>query len=1158
MPQGLGSVPEGTPIVDSGREIGSEPLLSDVPTPSIPRPELPRALELLRWMQLARHLDRVEMELVNRGEAFFHVGGSGHEAVAALAAHLVSDDWLHLHYRDKALMLARGIPPVQFFHSLLCTARSHSAGRQMSAHLSAPDLHVLSLVGPVGNNALQAVGVAHELVARRGRAGTSGPMPVVVCAMGDGTTQQGEVLEAIAEAVRSCLPVLFLVEDNGLAISTHTRAKTFYDRPSGPASEFHGMPIERLDGRDAWECHRSFGDLVRRVRSGEGPLLAVVAVERLTHHTNADDERVYRGESELERARATSDPIRVLASRLAVSGVAGAELDAIAAEADRAVRAAVEPALAAPNPTANHDARAPWSGPSTTAGVGDAPDGHSRTMLEAMRDVLREQLAADDRVTLYGEDIEDPKGDVFGLTRGLSRDFPGRVTNAALTESTIVGVSIGRALAGGRPVAFVQFADFLPLAFNQIASELASMWWRTDGGWTAPVVVLAPCGGYRPGLGPFHAQTFEATFAHVPGLDVVMPSTAEDAAGLLRGALAGGRPTLFLYPKMLLNDASVATRRDVGKLLQVPGHAAIGMEGDEVVLVSWGATVPLCRRAAEAMRAAGVSCGLVDLRSISPWDSEAVLAAARRARRVIVVHEDNHSGGFGAEVVATIAEHAGVPVAVRRVTRPDTHVPCNYVNQLEVLPSLRRILAAAAELCDLEVTWPEPPGEGAGVFVLEAVGSSPADQNVTVVEWKVRVGDAIRAGDLLAECEADKATFDLRAPVGGTIASLLPPGETVKVGTPLARIAGHANAPAVVRRVPSDPKPEVRRRAGTPATVATRPGPSVHAGPASNSADLVGLTGIAFVTGSVTVQNEELAARFPGRTPADIVQRTGIETRHYCGPDETVLTLATAAARQALATAGLGLADLDAILVSTSTPLSISPSLACRLHHELSRSGAGKDVQATDILAACSGWLYALQVAHDLCRARPAANVLVVTAEAMSRFLDPNDFDTAIVFGDAATATVVRGAANMASCRMRLRRPILSARGEDGSILNLGRITPSGCAPVEMHGVKVFPLAVRQMNAMLQRACAEAGWKVPDLDWIVPHQANGRIIAAAQQRSGVPASRVVSNVARYGNTSSSSIPIVLAEMAAAGRAGRVGLAAFGGGFTFGAAVMEMD
>ncbi len=1122
-----------------------------------------RAEELYRLTLTARWLDRLELELVNRGEGFFHVGGAGHEATATLAAHLTSADWLHLHYRDKALMLARGIPLVQFFHSLLCTAASHSAGRQMSAHLSAPALHVLSLVGPVGNNALQAVGVAHELVADAAR--TRQPSALVVCSMGDGTTQQGEVLEAIAEAVRAQLPVLFLIEDNGLAISTRTRGQTFYDLPTGPAAEFYGLPIRRLNGRDPLACDTIFRDLTGEIRRHRGPVLAVMELERLTHHTNADDERLYRSETERAQVRAAGDPWSHLREAVLKAGASEADLSAWEQEAEAAVRAAATEALATPNPLVNLDARPPWvprflkplSSPPAPTPV------EPQTLLESLKAVLQVQLAADPRTSLFGEDIKDPKGDVFGLTRGLSQAFPGQVRNSALSESTIVGVSIGRALAGGRPVALIQFADFLPLAYNQIASELGSLWWRSAGGWSAPVIILAPCGGYRPGLGPFHAQTFESTFAHVPGLDVFMPSTAEDAAGLLNAAFTGGRPTLFLYPKLLLNDAEVATTTPPERAFLEPGQARRISSGTDLTIVSWGATVPLCIRAVGALEAAGVSVDLLDLRTLAPWDRAAVLNSVERTTRLLVVHEDNLTCGFGAEVAATVAEGVGRPVQVRRVARPDTYVPCNYVNQMEVLPGLRRVLESAAALCELEITWAESkhPG-GSAVAVLEAVGSSPADQNVTILEWTVNDGALVEAGDLLALCEADKATFDLRAPESGQISELLPLHVTVKVGTPIAQIRRTTTAPSLPKRLAVEPIPLIRRRSQPPLDA---PLTSTRVPPQPRTR--VAISSITSVNGGQRITSAEFAARFPGRTSDDIIRRTGIESRPHLAEGESVLTLATTAARRALEQAGLELADLDALLVSTSTPLSLSPSLACRLHYELSRLGPPADLPAHDLHAACTGYLYALQHAFDLCQSRPDATVLVVTAEAMSQFVDPNDFETAIVFADAATATLLHGHASPhgRQARVRLDRPVLSARGEDGSVLNHGQLkcpqAPGGatgiCTPVHMDGVKVFPVAVRQMLALLERACAASKIAVADLDLIVPHQANGRIIEAARHRLKDRPERVLNRVAHAGNSSSSTIPLVLSELLREGRrSGKAGLCAFGAGFTFGAAVAE--
>jgi len=1132
---------------------------------------------LFRFMQMSREVDRVEMELVNRGEGFFHVGGAGHESTVALIGHLGPEDWLHPHYRDKALMLARGLPAEEFFHGLLATEGSASKGRQMCAHLSSPALNILTMAGPVGNSSLQSVGVAQELVARRNRRsparnGSGHPrrtsdFPVVVCALGDSASQQGEFLEAVAEAVRSHLPVLFVIEDNGYGISTRTAGNTCYHLPSGPQAEYYGLTVHRMDGRDVMACSAALGVVMAEVRTSK-PAIVVMEMERLTHHTNADDERVYRDPVELQKVRRVADPIARLRDRLVASGVAEAELSGIEAEVEQQVRAAADRSLVTPNPVTNRDARPPAALDAKApppAGGSEIAEDAPLTMLEAMREVLRRQLASDETVSLFGEDIEDPKGDVFGLTRGLTRAFPGQVKNSALTESTIVGVSIGRAMAGGRPVAFIQFADYLPLAFNQIAAELSTVYWRSNGEWKSPVIVLAPCGGYRPGLGPFHSQTFDSTLAHLPGIDVVVPSTAADAAGLLNAAFANqatGRPTVFLYPKVCLNDPEVATTRSaLGEVVQ-PGKAKILRRGESVTLVGWGSTVPPCLEAARALESVGVSAEVIDLMSLSPWDPETVTASAERTGRLIVVHEDNLTGGFGGEVVAAVVESAKAPVRCKRVARADTHVPFNYLNQLELLPGLARILEAAAELCDLDLSWEHEEARVDGLHVLEAVGSSPADQTVSVVEWRVKSGDTIRAGDMIADCEADKATFELRAPVGGVIRNLLAVDEKVPVGSRLAEIQTvKSDGPAKVRRVPVNQTPRLTRRAvpATPALGAAHavvwPSNVFVPAPALGRDVVVGLSAIVAVPAGRVVTNEEMIQRFPGRTADDILQRTGIQSRRLLAPGETALSLAVTASRGALAGAGMKLSDLDAIFVSTSTPMSISPSMACLVHHALSRDGGARDIAASDILAACTGYLYALQTAFDFCRSKPDANILVVTAEAMSEYTDPNDFDTAIVFGDAATATLIHGpsSARFGSARAHLHRPVLSARGEDGTILHHGR---PGNPNVNMDGLKVFPMAVRQLIALLKQACEEGEIAVEDLDYIVPHQANGRILDAVDQRLKLPKGRLVNRVAHSGNTSSSTIPMVLAELLRENPKGKAGLCAFGGGFTFGAAVME--
>jgi 2-oxoisovalerate dehydrogenase E1 component len=1105
-----------------------------------------RNLAAYKTLFTAREIDVDEAALVGRGEAFFHVSGAGHESSAALARHLTPDDYLHCHYRDKALLLARGVPPPMFFHSLLCNASGHSAGRQMSAHLSDPARNVLSLVGPIGNNALQAVGVAAQVKGRPSQ-------PLVLCSMGDGTTQQGEVLEAIAEAVRWELPVLFLIHDNRYSISTKTPGRTLFSHPHGDPAEYYGLPIHRIDGRDALACDEAFGVIVEAIRSTRRPALVVMSVDRLCDHTNADDETVYRSPEEVTSARESGDPIVILRRKLVEAGVPEADLTRLEEEVRVEVRAAADEALAAgdPQPVTTAKRSLPERLTSTASeylGDGNEP---RLTMADALRETLKTRMAADARVTLYGEDIEDPKGDVFGVTKGLTRAYPSRVRNSPVSESTIVGTSIGRALAGGRPVAFIQFADFLPLAFNQIATELGSMHWRTDGGWECPVVVMVACGGYRPGLGPFHAHTFESVIAHVPGVDVCMPATAADAAGMLNAAFEGGRPTLFFYPKARLNDRQSTTSPDVGRHLVPVGRSRLARRGDDLTLVGWGSTVQICEGAADALAVAGCSADVIDLRWLSPWDQERVVASASRTGRLIVVHEDNRTCGFGAEVVATVAEAATVPVQARRVTRPDTYVPCHFGNQLEVLPSFKRVLTVAAEMLDLDLSWEAEPPPPPGTVVVNAIGSSPADESLLVAKLEVGVGDVVGAGDAIACLDCDKAVFDLTSPFAGTVETIhVTVGQTVPVGTPLVTL--HTGATSLRTRQPTREEPgtpRLRRRRAQTAT-------DRQAGPRAATRLAVGLSTVYAVEGSGRLTNAELVARFPSETDESIVRRTGVRSRPRLAAGETALSMAVAAARAALAGEGLRVADLDLIVCSTSTPPMISPSTACLVLEELARGRTGVEMPAYDISAACTGYIYALSAAYDFLQTRPSGRVLVLTTEAMSTAVNENDFGTAILFGDAATATVLYGDAHRERAKALLHRPVISAAGEDGTSLAVP--LPGSGGHVRMDGRAVFAGAVRRMIEMLEQACAELGIGVDDLDLIVPHQANGRIVEAVRARLNGAAGRVVNDVGDRGNTSSSTIPLVLCRlMERRLPEGKLGLSAFGAGFTFAAAVMEL-
>jgi 2-oxoisovalerate dehydrogenase E1 component len=1104
---------------------------------------VPKMLDVFRSMLLARELDRVEQEMVRRGEASFHVSGGGHESTAVLGSLLHAEDYLHAHYRDKALLIARGLPIHSFLDALLCNGRGASRGRNMVAHLSSRSHNVVNMPTPVANNALHACGVAAAIRDQESR-------PVVYCANGDGTTQQGEFYEGIAEAARENLPVMFMIEDNHLAISTTTLERTFYSHQGGVSSEFHGVPIRHCDGRDPVATYGVLEEVILQMRADRRPIIIVMDVERLSDHTNADDQRVYRDAEDIRRSQEEGDPIRNLRTWLIAQGCDAEELQQLADDAAVLVAEAELDALGVADPalttTAKVNLPVELTHPARETRAEEDPTGI--TMKEAMREVFNYWLEKDDRVTLHGQDIEDPKGDVFGVTKGLSTKYPGRVRNAPLAEATIIGTAIGRALTGERPVAFLQFADFLPMAFNQIACELSTMYWRSDGEWQCPVILLAPYGAYRPGLGPFHSHSMESITAHCPGLDVFIPSTAADAAGVLNAAFLSTRPSVIFYPKSLINDPAGATPAST----VTDNFSPIGVgrklrSGRDVTLVAWGNTVRICREVADALEQVGKEAEIIDLRSISPWDQKMVIASAEKTAHLVVVHEDNEFCGMGAEILSTIAERARMPVAMRRVARPNTLLPCNISNQLDLLPSFQSVLGACAELLDLDIQWPEAKAESqVDRIIVEAVGSGPADEAVEVVELYVEMGQVVCRGDVIASLEATKSVFDLTAPVDGIVEAILAePGQSVPVGDPLLTL--RPTGPLRPRRTVykrEQLKPKLTPKADSHSI-------RIGAKPPERRNFEVGMSLVSTVAGSRVITNDELLKGMKGRTSEDVIRRTGIERRHWASEGETAVTMAASACATALEQAGMMLDDVDVVICATTSPTSVTPSMACQVVHQLTTGKAVGNIQAYDINAACSGYLYALQAGYDFLQSTPEGRVLLVTAEVLSPLLDPDDFDTAILFGDATSATILYGESLMDQAVARLTRPDVSARGEDGSALSVP-LPHDGY--IQMQGRKVFTEAVRSMVGSLNRVCTRQHLQMEDLRLVVPHQANQRIIDAIQARVGV---NVYSNIRNFGNTSSTSIPLCLSEVLPNCKEGdRLGLCAFGGGFTFGAGILE--
>ena len=1103
-------------------------------------------------MLRSRAIDTLEEQMTSSGEAFFHVSGGGHEGSAILNHFLQPTDWLHCHYRDKALMLARGISVKMFFLATLNKASSHSAGRQMNAHMSDRSLNIMSIVGPVGNNALQAVGVAEASRNQPTR-------PITLCSMGDGTIQQGEVLEAIAHAVREQLPLLFLIHDNSLAISTKTSGRTFLSTPQGDKDEFYGIPIHRVEGWDGPTVYHFFHKVVSQMRDQPQPQIVRLQVARLSHHTNADDQGVYRSSEEIEVLRKSFDPLVHLRRWLLEQGVTEKELQNSEEHATQEVAKAADLARETADPTATFHAIPPLQShlqQETTEYLSpteSTENNESYTMLEAIRETLRQRMEKDERIELFGEDIEDPKGDVFGITKGLSTIFPERVINSPLAEASIVGISIGKALAGRRPVAFLQFADFLPIAYNQIFSELGSLYWRTNGSWRAPLIVMITCGAYRPGLGPFHANTFESVAAHTPGIDVMMPAYAGDAAGLLNAAFESERPTLFFYPKSLLNDRSRRTLQNVHQMLIPIGRARRTRSGADLTLIGWGNTIPLCEKTADFLsKEHQISCDVIDLRTIMPWDQNMVLDSARRSGKVIICHEDNSSLGMGAEIAAVISERIPQYINIARVTRPDTFVPCNFDNQLEVLPSYRRLLECAVAMFNGKIIWKSVKDNTGQGYTIDAIGSSPSDESVTVIQWHIKANDTISRGDIIADLEADKASIELHAPLEGTIAKLLvQESESVKVGEPLALLKKQNGKrhwrKATTQENPGIPVVEFEKETLEVANPALRAGEAIR--------HTVGIIGVAAEPGSQVVTNDLFKEYIPQWSSQDILKRTGIESRRWIGKNENSLSIAARVTKKLMKKVGITFEEIGLIICSTETPIQHTPSMATQLQYIIKGGKSGFLSPAYDINAACSGYLYALQTAFDFLQSEPERVVLLITAEELSTKLDLKDPATAPIFADASSATLLVGEKFRIPFLCELFRPIIGADGEDGSIL---RVPTNKQEYIQMDGPRVFSRAVKDMVRGLQQACNQALISISDLARIVAHQANQRILNAVVNRLKISSQIMYSNIRHLGNTSSSTIPLCLSKILDNHKSrDYIGLTAFGGGFTFGGAVLRM-
>jgi 2-oxoisovalerate dehydrogenase E1 component len=708
-------------------------------------------IEAYRVMYTSRRIDDREILLKRQQKIFFQMSGAGHEAIGAAAGLMLKPayDWFYPYYRDRSLCLALGAKPVEMFLQAVGAADDPSSGgRQMPSHWGYKRLNIVTQSSPTGSQILQAVGCAEagryfsqhpktaELPAKGNHTDyrsfkdvTFHGDEVVYVSLGDGTTSEGEFWEAMNAAALTKLPVIFCVQDNGYAISVPVEVQTAGGSISRLVSGFPNFHFEEVDGTDPVASCAAFQRAAQYCREGHGPAFVHAHVIRPYSHSLSDDEKLYRPDSERERD-AARDPVSRTQMFLLREGILDEKgINDLEKKVEEELQVAVDQALAALPPapeTITQFVYSPDVDPTSAAfdtqaqATPDAAESKkpaAKTMADLINVTLRDEMKRDQRIVIFGEDVADcsreeylkqklvkGKGGVFKLTFGLQCEFgPDRVFNSPLAEAAIVGRATGMATRGLKPVVEIQFFDYIWPAMMQIRDELSVIRWRSNNAFSCPLVIRVAIGGYLTGGAIYHSQCGESVFTHIPGLRVVFPSNALDAAGLLRTAIRCDDPVLFLEHKRLYRE-TYGRAAYPGPDFMIPfGKAQVVQPGTDLTVITYGAVVPRALQAAQKLeREHGVHVELIDLRSLNPFDWETIATSVGKTNRALVAYEDSLSWGYGAEIAARIADQLfdQLDAPVRRVAAADTFVAYQPILEDAILPQANDLFLAMKELAE--------------------------------------------------------------------------------------------------------------------------------------------------------------------------------------------------------------------------------------------------------------------------------------------------------------------------------------------------------------------------------------------------------------------------------------------------------------------------